>query len=186
MKLKYRHFEELHNLDAPREIVPVIMDLVNPTSVVDVGCGLGTFIHVFKDNGVADALGIDGSWCNKELLFKYINKEEFLEKDLEQIIRIDKKFDLVVCLEVAEHLTEKRADSFVLGYRQNMLFFTTREYQFKSKLALNYNIIGTLIHPELFTSKTQTIDYIVRGRSSIYYYFKLLVKAVLNKCGLYK
>jgi SAM-dependent methyltransferase len=245
LKLKYRHFEELHNLDAPREIVPVIMDLVNPTSVVDVGCGLGTFIHVFKDTGVADALGIDGSWCNKELLFKYINKEEFLEKDLEQIIRIDKKFDLVVCLEVAEHLTEKRADSFVLDlillgdvilfsaaipkmgginhineqwpdywmkkfeshgyvahdilkpffwnndriwwwYRQNMLFFTTREYQFKSKLALNYNIIGTLIHPELFTSKTQTIDYIVRGRSSIYYYFKLLVKAVLNKCGLYK
>ena len=221
------------------------MDLVNPKSVVDVGCGLGTFIHIFKDSGVNNVLGIDGSWCNKELLFKHVSKEEFLEKDLEQLIRINKKFDLVVCLEVAEHLSEKRADSFVedlilLGdvilfsaaipkmgginhineqwpdywvkkfesngyvahdilkpffwnneriwwwYRQNMLFFTTKEYQFKTKFPLNYNLMGTLIHPELYKTKTQTIDNIVKGRSSINYYLKLLIKALLNKCGLFK
>jgi len=33
----------------------------------------------FKDTGVADALGIDGSWCNKELLFNILIRK-FLEK----------------------------------------------------------------------------------------------------------
>jgi SAM-dependent methyltransferase len=113
MKAKYTHYEELHNLEAPNEIVPVIIDLIHPSSVVDVGCGLGTFLKVFKNCGIKKILGIDGSWCDKELLYKNIGSEEFLEKDLEKTIRIDQYFDLVVCLEVAEHLSEKRADSFV-------------------------------------------------------------------------
>ncbi len=113
MKAKYNHTTSLHNLQAPREIVPVIMSLVSPKSVIDVGCGLGTFLKVFKENGVSEVTGIDGSWCKKELLFENISPGEFMEMEMEGSIRLDRRYDLAVCLEVAEHLSPQRADSFV-------------------------------------------------------------------------
>lgn len=110
---KYFHTERLHNLIAPKEIVPIVNEIVKPRSVLDVGCGLGTFLKVFKDSGLKEIQGIDGIWCNKELLFKNINPQEFQEVDLEKKINLKRKFDLVICLEVAEHLSPIRAESFV-------------------------------------------------------------------------
>jgi SAM-dependent methyltransferase len=113
MNNKYIHTEYLHNLTSPREIVPEIIKLLNPKSVIDIGCGIGTFIYCFKEQGISDVLGIDGSWCNKELINKFLAENEFLEKNLESKLVLDKKFDLVISLEVAEHLSEKSADIFV-------------------------------------------------------------------------
>lgn len=110
---KYIHSEKMHNLLAPKEIVPVLIKLIKPNSVVDVGCGIGTFLKIFKEHGIKEVLGIDGKWVKKELLFNNINPEEFLEVDLENKISINKKFDLAISLEVAEHLSEARADSFI-------------------------------------------------------------------------
>jgi SAM-dependent methyltransferase len=110
---KYNHTVEMHNLEAPRAIVPHVLEYLNPKSVVDVGCGLGTFLRIFKENGVSDLLGIDGAWCKKELLFRNIKPSEFLEVDMENPIRVERRFDLAVCLEVAEHLSESRGKSFV-------------------------------------------------------------------------
>ena len=115
---KYFHVELLHNLQSPNEIVPTLIELIKPTSVVDVGCGLGTFLKVFKDNGVSKVLGIDGKWVNKELLYKNITKEEFFEVDLESSIKINQRFDLALSLEVAEHLTAERAESFIKDLTQ--------------------------------------------------------------------
>jgi SAM-dependent methyltransferase len=110
---QYTHNTGFHNLIAPREIVPVIMDLVKPNSVIDIGCGTGTFLRVFKENGVKHIKGIDGAWCDEKLLFENIDKSEFTIKDMENNLGINEKFDLLVCLEVAEHLTPLRASSFV-------------------------------------------------------------------------
>jgi SAM-dependent methyltransferase len=110
---KYNHTIGMHNLLAPIEIVPIIIDLFEPKSVVDVGCGLGTFIKIFKDKGAKKILGLDGHWCNKDLLFHNITPAEFIEIDLEQKIQINNRFDLAISLEVAEHLSPKRAKSFI-------------------------------------------------------------------------
>ncbi|SRX55334.1 bifunctional 2-polyprenyl-6-hydroxyphenol methylase/3-demethylubiquinol 3-O-methyltransferase UbiG [Aequorivita sp. CIP111184] len=110
---KYKHEEIVHNLDAPSEIVPIIYELLKPNSVVDFGCGIGTFLKVFKDLGVDDVLGIDGKWVNKKKLYNYIEPNEFLEYNLEKAIVLKKRFDLVLSLEVAEHLSEDSADIFV-------------------------------------------------------------------------
>ncbi len=110
---KYNHTVEFHNMESPRELVPIIMKLGSFSSVIDVGCGLGTFMRAFKESGVIDILGIDGKWCKKELLFQNIDSSEFIEQDLETKIEINRKFDLAISLEVAEHLTIHRAKSFV-------------------------------------------------------------------------
>ncbi len=111
--MKYKHKKRSHNLISPRIIVPEIMRLLSPKSVVDIGCGTGTFLNVFKSLGVTDILGIDGAWVNKNLLYENITPGEFLEYDLESKITLNKKYDLVLSLEVAEHLSYKSANLFV-------------------------------------------------------------------------
>ena len=112
-KSKYIHDESVHNLLAPTAIVNEIMRLINPKSVLDIGCGIGTFLHCFKKSGLTDVLGIDGEWVNKEILNKYILPDEFLEMDLEETFYLERKFDLVICLEVAEHISESASDKLI-------------------------------------------------------------------------
>jgi len=113
VEIKYVHEENTHHLGDPQIIVPLIIDWIKPQSVIDVGCGLGTFLHVFAQNGVNDLLGLDGSWVNKTLLEKNLPIDKFLEVDLEKGFRLDRKFDLAICLEVAEHLGEEYAENFI-------------------------------------------------------------------------
>lgn len=110
---KYIHEENTHNLIDPQIIVPVIMDLIKPQSVIDVGCGLGTFLRVFAHYGVTDLLGLDGSWVNKTLLEKNLEIGKFQEVDLEIGFKVARRFDLAICLEVVEHLGENSAENFI-------------------------------------------------------------------------
>lgn len=109
----YFHSESIHSLKDPLRIVPVVMKLLSPGSVIDFGCGLGNFLYVFKENGVKDVLGIDGCWADKSLVYKYLNPKEFLEANLNEEIDLKRKFDLVICLEVAEHLSEAGTKLFI-------------------------------------------------------------------------
>ncbi|MFN4299815.1 MAG: hypothetical protein ACK4EX_08820 [Thermaurantimonas sp.] len=45
--VKYKHTKEIHNMTSPRELVPVFLEIDNFRSVIDVGCGLGTFLRAF-------------------------------------------------------------------------------------------------------------------------------------------
>lgn len=92
-------------------IIPLVLDLIQPESVVDVGCGVGTWLSVFQKLGVEDVLGIDGEYIDRSML--EIPQEQFLAFDLTRPIEIDRQFDLVVSLEVAEHLPKRCAKTFV-------------------------------------------------------------------------
>lgn len=91
-------------------VVPVILRLLSPRSVIDVGCGSGTWTKVYRDSGVS-VLGIDGAVVREDQLL--IPPAEFQRVDLGKPFGLKREFDLVNCLEVAEHLDESRADGFV-------------------------------------------------------------------------
>lgn len=95
------------NRDATRGaaeiIVPMVMDLVRPASVVDVGCGTVTWLNVFQRVGVERVLGLDGGHVDQRELA--IDSGEFIEINLETPVEIPRRFDLAMSLEVAEHLT---------------------------------------------------------------------------------
>jgi 2-polyprenyl-3-methyl-5-hydroxy-6-metoxy-1,4-benzoquinol methylase len=110
---KYVHTKELHNDQSPKEIVPLLMSFFSPQSVIDIGCGTGTFLKEFKKNGVKNVIGYDGTWVNQSLLNENLDESEFTTCNLEEPLSFDKKFDLAVCLEVAEHLAEKSADMLI-------------------------------------------------------------------------
>ncbi|HQR42451.1 MAG TPA: hypothetical protein PLX97_07195, partial [Gemmatales bacterium] len=45
------------SLSSAQAIVPLVIDLVKPVSVIDIGCGIGTWLRAFADLGVCDYLG---------------------------------------------------------------------------------------------------------------------------------
>ena len=49
-------------------IVPIIMDIIQPKSVIDIGCGVATWLSVFETFG-ADVQGIDGDYVNRNMLY---------------------------------------------------------------------------------------------------------------------
>jgi len=99
------------SLVSAKIIVPLILDLVKAKSVVDVGCGNGEFLSIFKENGIESIFGIEGEWANKNKL--RIPQKCFMQTDLEQPLKLNKFFDLVVSLEVAEHLSKEAAKTFI-------------------------------------------------------------------------
>lgn len=98
-------------LHSAQKIIPLVMELLQPNTVIDVGCGLGTWLSVFKEHGVEDILGIDGDYVERKKL--QIPEESFLSVDLKKPLTLDRKWDLVVSLEVAEHLPDSSAEIFV-------------------------------------------------------------------------
>ena len=93
------------------EIVPLLLRLLRPRRVVDVGCGTGGWLAVFRALGVEDVLGVDGPWADRKKL--EIPKGRFRVFDLKKPLRLGRRFDLVLSLEVAQHLPERCAQAFV-------------------------------------------------------------------------
>ncbi len=106
----FRYHEEESRRSA-RLSVPTVLEFVQPGSVVDVGCGNGTWLAEFCAAGVRDYLGIDGDYVNRSLLL--IEPERFLPRDLVQPFSLERTFDLAVSVEVAEHLPATSAAGYV-------------------------------------------------------------------------
>lgn len=94
--------------------VPVVLDLVRPKTVLDLGCGIGTWVASYL-NAEVDAYGVDGDYVEQDQLM--IPRDRFAARDLTVPFELPsswpERFDLVTSLEVAEHLPPDAADAFV-------------------------------------------------------------------------
>ena len=103
--------EEQANRFSAERILDIVGEYLQPTSVLDVGCGLGTWISVLQGRGIKDVLGIDGPWLNPK--DAVCDPSVLQVTDLEAPFDLNRRFDLVVCLEVAEHLSPQAAERFI-------------------------------------------------------------------------
>ena len=94
-----------------KRVLPLIIAATKPNTAIDVGCGVGTWLGVLAESGVTDIWGIDGDYVDRTLL--QIPQERFLPHDLTRPIDLKRSFDLVLCLEVAEHLPADSAPTLV-------------------------------------------------------------------------
>ena len=91
-------------------IIPLVMKYVQPRSVIDVGCGVAPWLSVFQKFG-ARVYGVDGDYVDRTQL--YIDQNDFHPANLEERLNVGERFDLAMTMEVAEHLSPARADTFV-------------------------------------------------------------------------
>ncbi|MBS2022050.1 MAG: class I SAM-dependent methyltransferase [Deltaproteobacteria bacterium] len=103
--------QEAGSLRSARVVVPLVLDLVQPSSVLDVGCGLGTWLSAVVENGVTDVLGLDGAHVDRSRL--KIPDAHFRPTDLRQVPALGRGFELAMCLEVVEHLPSAASERIV-------------------------------------------------------------------------
>jgi SAM-dependent methyltransferase len=93
----------------PKEILDLAISEFSPKTVLDVGCGTGVSIDYFLSRDI-QATGIEGS----ALAIEHAkNPEQIHQRDLEEPIDIGKRFDMVWCFEVAEHIHPRFVESLM-------------------------------------------------------------------------
>jgi SAM-dependent methyltransferase len=108
----YIHCVDVHNTKSAYSFIPILLKYINlPNSVIDIGCGTGTWLNALKNFGVKDIKGINGNYIENSLL--EINVNELVYHDLNLPYLDKKKYDLAICLEVAEHLQSESSDILV-------------------------------------------------------------------------
>jgi hypothetical protein len=98
------------SLQSARRVVPVLIELVHPSSVIDFGCGTGAWLSVFREHGVPQILGIDGGHAEVDQLL--VPAECLRHENLERC-PVRERSDLALSVEVAEHLAPDAAPHFV-------------------------------------------------------------------------
>ncbi|MCA9170515.1 MAG: class I SAM-dependent methyltransferase [Planctomycetales bacterium] len=111
----FQSFQAASNQSA-NVIVPILLELTCARSVVDVGCGLGSWLQAFQSAGVDDVFGVDGTYVDTSQL--RIAGDRFAARDLSQPLSLTRNFELCICLEVAEHLPATSADTLVQSLTQ--------------------------------------------------------------------
>lgn len=88
-----------------------VLDGLKVTSMLDVGCGTGTWMKAALNQGIIDVRGVDGVAVDPDQL--HIPSSRRTLADLTKPWQAERRFDLVVCMEVAEHLPESAADILI-------------------------------------------------------------------------
>lgn len=94
-----------------RKILGFLLPKLQCNSIVDFGCGTGTWLWVAQGYGVSEVLGIDGEYVPENMLM--IPQKCFSAADLSEPCFVTKRYDLALSLEVAEHIPERSADIFI-------------------------------------------------------------------------
>jgi SAM-dependent methyltransferase len=93
----------------PVRKVDRIVELVNPRSILDIGCGTGKTTVYLHQRGF-DVLGVEAS----DVAIRNSDRPDLIHHhDLRLPLDLNKSFGLVWCFEVAEHIHPKFVDVFV-------------------------------------------------------------------------
>ena len=98
-------------------LLPYILERMDCRSIIDFGCETGEWLKIAKnfrgrnkEEVEREITGIDGEYAKDYL---QIQEDEFIPFNLCEKIDLNRKYDLAMSLEVAEHLPEDKADIFV-------------------------------------------------------------------------
>jgi SAM-dependent methyltransferase len=97
-----------------------------PKSVLDLGCGLGGYLSFFGSMGAEKTIGVDGFPASME----FLANGEYRCHDLGQPLDLGETYDLVLCMEVIEHLTPEHEDVLIesiLRHARERIIFSAAE-----------------------------------------------------------
>lgn len=89
-----------------------ICKIISPSSLIDIGCGIGDYVQGFLMGGV-DAFGIEGS--KNCIPYLVAPEDKIFIKDIRELIAVG-QYDMVLCLEVLEHVEHEFADTIIYNF----------------------------------------------------------------------
>lgn len=95
-----------------------------PKTVCDFGAGDGWWCKRFKDIGVQTAYAVELDDVARQFISPSVY---FLQHDLREPLEVEARFDLTICLEVAEHLDRQDGATLaetLVGATGNLLLFS--------------------------------------------------------------
>jgi SAM-dependent methyltransferase len=99
---------ELHRERRNCDVPPFryVFERFRPASVLDIGCGLGMYLNRFREWGVTDLVGVEAHEMGAEFSVPGALRLHNLERPLD----FGRLFDLVICVEVIEHVSATYED----------------------------------------------------------------------------
>ena len=111
MSIDYAHHRNPHTVAGACAALPHIFHAWRPKSMLDVGCGPGTWLKAALDLGISDVFGIDGvDVPEKEFLVPTSRRRI---QNLTKSWNLGRRFQAVLCMEVAEHLSKLHASTLI-------------------------------------------------------------------------
>lgn len=102
--------ENISGKKTSEKIIHHIIKKFSPKSIIDIGCGVGTFLLAAEKKGISVLTGVDFYPVDEDLV---ITSEKFRRINITEPFNLDQKFDIALCLEVAEHLHEEFAQILI-------------------------------------------------------------------------
>lgn len=84
--------------------------LLDVKSVLDIGCAYCTWLKHWQDRGVPSIYGVDGAYVDKNRI--EVPQDCFGAANLSEPLNLNRRFDLVMSLEVGEHIPPPSAKTF--------------------------------------------------------------------------
>ena len=120
-----------YNYKSAKIILPIIFKYYKPNSVIDIGCGIGSWLKAVNEIGVNKFIGIDGNEIEEKFLL--VSRKYIKIDNLETHENINnEKYDLAMSIEVAEHLHNSCSVNFIetlTSYSDVILFSAAIPYQ---------------------------------------------------------
>ncbi len=117
-------------MKSTQKLAQAIIDILNPSSVVDFGCGRGYWLQQFLSLGITNVRGFEvQDFPNDQWV---VDKSLVVQCDLTKEILPERRYDLAICIEVAEHLPISAADqliSNIVAHSDFVMFGAAIPYQ---------------------------------------------------------
>ena len=108
---KFFEYQQPGSLASARAVVPLVLRDLAPRSVLDVGCGAGAWLYAYGECGLNELVGVDAAAVQAGHLL--VDPARVQTADVGRPFRLGRQFDLVQCLEVAEHLDRGRSETLI-------------------------------------------------------------------------
>jgi hypothetical protein len=122
--ISYHHDRNLSSFEGARRGLQYLLAGHEIASLLDVGAGTGNWLRAAQQAGIRDCLGVDG--VSSSACQLWVKSDLIKFSDLRCPLNIGRRFDAVLCLEVAEHLPEKSARVLIesLCDHSDLVFFS--------------------------------------------------------------
>jgi Methyltransferase domain len=111
-------------------IIDILASFIEMDAVLDVGCGDGRWLSVCRTRGTNTISGVDGPWTDPTRLL--VPSEVLAIKELSEPFNLERRYDLAMSLEVAEHVANQFSEVFVenlIRHSDVILFGAAIPYQ---------------------------------------------------------